>query len=368
MRRFLPLTLAGAALLLLVAAGGGDEQQSRPQERSPVARLERVASGLDRPVAVAAAPGDARLFVVEQYTGRVLLLKQGRRTVLLDLGTRISTGGEQGLLGIALAPDFRRSGHMVLNYTDVRGDTRIVRYTLRGTRLVASVLLLKVEQPFDNHNGGHVAFGPDGRLWVGLGDGGSAGDPGNRAQNPRSLLGKLLLLDVDRPGSPPQIWALGLRNPWRYSFDGTTLWIGDVGQDAFEEVNRVDTRLPVGTNFGWPRYEGLRPFRTPAQAQPPRYAAPIAEYPHAQGCSVTGGIVIRDARLGALDRHYVYADYCSGRVWMLPANAPGRGAVPTDITQRLGGPLEGIVSFGVDGARRPLVVMKDGRLLRLVRP
>lgn len=364
MRRLL-LPLA-ASLLLLAAACGGVQAQT--QDRSRIVRLQVVADGFDQPVAVAAAPGDPRLFVIEQHTGRVLLVERGRRSVLLNLGRRISTGGEQGLLGIALAPDFGRSGHVVLDYTDTRGATHVVRYTLRGTRLVAPALLLKVAQPFANHNGGHVVFGPDGRLWVGLGDGGSAGDPGNRAQNPRVLLGKLLRLDVDRPGSSPQVWATGLRNPWRYSFDGRMLWIGDVGQDAFEEVNRVDTRAPAGVNFGWPRYEGLHEYRNPDQTAPARYVAPIAEYSHDQGCSITGGIVVHDARLGALDDHYVYADFCSGRLWMLPADAPARGAVPTEITERLGGPLGGLASFGTDGAGRPLVVLLDGRVLRLVRP
>jgi glucose/arabinose dehydrogenase len=324
-----------------------------------------VAAGLDRPVAVAADPGDDRLFILEQHSGKVLLQQGARRQVLLDLGSRIATGGEQGLLGIALAPDFARSRLVFLNFTDTTGATRIERYRLSRGRLVDRVVYLRVRQPFANHNGGHLVFGPDGKLWVGLGDGGSGGDPGDRAQNPQSLLGKMLRLDPARPGARPAVWALGLRNPWRYSFDGTTLWIGDVGQGAWEEIDRVDSTVAPGVNFGWNRYEGSRPYEGGPAVELPRYQAPIAEYSHAVGCSVTGGIVIRDPQLPLLHQRYIYADYCSGRVWTLPANAIAARR-PREITDQLGGPLKGIVSFGEDGAGRPLVVLEQGRVLRLV--
>lgn len=324
-----------------------------------------VATGLDRPVAVVADPGDDRLFILEQHSGKVLLQQGARRQVVLDLGSRIATGGEQGLLGIALAPDFARSRLVFLNFTDTTGATRIERYRLSQGRLVDRVVYLRVRQPFANHNGGHLAFGPDGKLWVGLGDGGSGGDPGDRAQNPQSLLGKMLRLDPARPGARPAVWALGLRNPWRYSFDGTTLWIGDVGQGAWEEIDRVDSTVAPGVNFGWNRYEGSRPYAGGPAAELPRYQAPIAEYSHAVGCSVTGGIVIRDPQLPLLHQRYIYADYCSGRVWTLPANA-NAARRPREITAQLGGPLKGIVSFGEDGAGHPLVVLEQGRVLRLV--
>jgi glucose/arabinose dehydrogenase len=347
------LLLAGALLVVGV-----------PQARAEVG-FRTVATGLDRPVAVAAAPGDARLFLLEQHSGKVLLQQGARRQVVLNLGSRIAKGGEQGLLGIALAPDFSRSRRVFLNFTDTAGATRIERYRLSRGRLIDRVVYLRVRQPFANHNGGHLAFGPDGKLWVGLGDGGSGGDPGDRAQNPQSLLGKMLRLDPARPGARPTVWALGLRNPWRYSFDGTTLWIGDVGQGAWEEINRVSSTLAPGVNFGWNRYEGSRPYGDGPAVDLPRYQAPIAEYSHDAGCSVTGGIVIRDPQLPLLNQRYVYADYCSGRVWTLPANAQAARR-PREITDQLGGPLKGIVSFGKDGADRPLVVLEQGRILRFV--
>lgn len=348
-------TLVVAAALLVAGA---------PQAAAGIG-FRVVATGLDRPVAVAADPGDGRLFILEQHSGRVLLQQGARRRIVLDLGSRISKGGEQGLLGIALAPDFARSRLVFLNFTDTAGATRIERYRLSGGRLVERVAYLRVRQPFANHNGGHLAFGPDGKLWVGLGDGGSGGDPGDRAQNPRSLLGKMLRLDPARPGARPAVWALGLRNPWRYSFDGTTLWIGDVGQGAWEEIDRVSTTMAPGVNFGWNRYEGSRPYSSGPAIDLPRYQAPIAEYSHDVGCSVTGGIVVREPQLPLLHQRYVYADYCSGRVWALPANGMG-AARPREITDPFGGPLKGIVSFGVDGAGRPLVVLERGRVLRVV--
>ncbi len=370
------LRLARLAAVAVLAAGcgagggGSATTASSTPAGPPGVALEPVVDGLEQPVAALSPPGDPRIFVVEQRTGRVRIVRDGvlAEAPFLDVGDDLSTDGEQGLLGLAFAPDFATSGHVYVNLTDVDGTTRVRRYTAAGDVAdpASAVELLAVEQPYANHNGGHLAFGPDGLLWVGLGDGGAAGDPGNRAQDPVSLLGKLLRLDPARPGAAPEVWALGLRNPWRYAFDAETgmLWIGDVGQGDVEEIDRIDAAEPPGANFGWRLLEGSRPFADGGEP-PPRYVAPVAEYGHDDGCSVTGGLVVRDPSVPAMDGRYVFGDYCSGRLWALPAHAaPGTAA--DDVTEQLGGPLEGLVSFGTDGDGHVLVVVQDGRVLRLV--
>jgi glucose/arabinose dehydrogenase len=342
--------------------GEAPSSEAAPSGREPV--LVPVADGFDSPVLATAPPDDPRLFVVEQ-TGRIWILDDGRRTQetpFLDLSAEVGTGGERGLLGLAFAPDFASSGVFVVNYTNVDGNTRVVRYRAEGDRADpgSAEELLAIEQPYPNHNGGHVLFGPDGLLWVGTGDGGSGGDPEDRAQDPGSLLGKMLRLDVSQPGAEPEIWALGLRNPWRYAFDPETgdLWIGDVGQGAIEEIDHVPSTLPAGVNFGWRRFEGTERFDD--EEPPPDPVMPVAEYTHDDGCSVTGGEVVRDG--GPWDGRYVYGDYCSGQLWTLDADA--EGAEPEDVTEQLGA-LEGLTSFGRDGQGRITLTVADGRVLRL---
>lgn len=367
------MTRTVAALLLstlaLAACGGSDSTGTIAGPTAAPAgqgvQTEVVAEGFDKPVAVATLD-DGRLLVLEQHAGRVRLVDGTEPgATLLDLGSRVSDGTEQGLLGIALDPD--DDTVVYLNRTDEDGDTVISRWRREGDRLdtTSEEILLEVDQPHDNHNGGHLAFGPDGRLWIGLGDGGDAGDPEERAQNPDDLLGKLLRLDVDRPDATPEVWALGLRNPWRYAFDGDRLWVADVGQKEIEEVNRLDATVPAGQNLGWDLWEGSRPYENDDGRIPDGYVPPLAEYTHDDGCSVTGGIVVRDPSLPALDGRYIYADYCSGRVWALPADAIA-GAEPEEITALLDEPLEDTVSFGTDGNGHPLAVLRDGRILRLV--
>jgi glucose/arabinose dehydrogenase len=314
-------------------------------------RLVPVVRGLDAPVAAVEAPGEpGRLYVVEQ-PGRILVVERGkvRSRPFLDIRSRVAYGGEQGLLGLAFSPAYARDRTFYVNYTaSPDGSTRIVRFRARnGRALVGSAEeILRVEQPYSNHNGGNVAFGPDGKLWVGLGDGGAGGDPESRAQNPDTLLGKLFTLDVRQPRPEPQLVAIGLRNPWRYSFDRTTkdLWIGDVGQGSIEEIDR----LPRGTsglvNFGWDVYEGRSTFENKALG-PGRLVQPVAQYTHDHGCSVTGGYVYRGKAVRRLVGRYVFGDYCSGIVWSMPARG---GALRVERVR-----VPELTSFGesLDGQR-----------------
>jgi glucose/arabinose dehydrogenase len=311
--------------------------------------LSRVAGGLASPLFVTGA-GDrsGRLFIVEQG-GRIRVLS-GRTLVsapFLDISRKVSSGGERGLLGLAFHPSYRTNGRFFVNYTDRNGNTVIEEYRRSSTNSnragTAGRVLLRVTQPYANHNGGMIAFGGDGYLYVGMGDGGSAGDPGNRAQSLSSPLGKLLRIDVDHtssghayaipPGNPylgraglDEIWASGLRNPWRFSFDRTTgdLWIGDVGQDAWEEIDR-STRASGGgrgLNYGWRTWEGRACFDPSGGCPRPGMTMPLAVYSHDLGCSVTGGYVYRGTQYPALYGGYVFADYCSGRIWALNAAGP----------------------------------------------
>jgi glucose/arabinose dehydrogenase len=315
-----------------------------------------------------AGDGSGRLFVLEQIgVIRVIQDNQRQDQPFLDIRDRVgSQGNEQGLLGIAFHPDFQNNGFFYLNYTDNSGDTVISRFTTpvdaNGSRPLADPasekVLLQVDQPFANHNGGQVIFGPDGYLWIGLGDGGSGGDPRNNGQNPDTLLGKLLRIDVnqgdpysipaDNPftagGGAVEVWALGLRNPWRFSFDSLTgdLYIGDVGQNQWEEVDY----LPGGTvsspvNFGWNVREGVHPYRDNMGEE--GLVDPIFEYDHNSGCSITGGFVYRGKSLPDLNGVYLVGDYCSGLVWGL---IPSGDGWTSDVLFRTG---LSISSFGVDG-------------------
>jgi|tagenome__1003787_1003787.scaffolds.fasta_scaffold20904653_2 glucose/arabinose dehydrogenase len=329
--------LLGLALTAVLTGCGTDEASTTggatapsrlPASTSPPAsstlgqvRLAKVGAGFERPVALVFPPGGPP-WVVEK-PGRVVPLSGGGpgTPVLLDLSGEVSTGNEQGLLSIALDPNFADNGRVYADYTDTAGDTRVVAY--RAENGIADPgsarVLVAVDQPYENHNGGELVFGPDGLLYIGLGDGGSAGDPQRTAQNPHSSLGKLLRLDVSDPAARPQIYALGLRNPWRFSFDRDTgdLWIGDVGQSAWEEVDRLPAGTPPGANFGWSAYEGLERYNDDQPAQPARLRRPVTVYGHDLGCSVTGGFVYRGRRVAALEGRYVFGDYCSGRLWTI---------------------------------------------------
>ena len=301
--------------------------------------LEPKWDGFDQPVYITGAhDGSGRLFVVEQG-GKVKII-HGDGSVLgtpyLDIRDRVSTGGERGFLGLAFAPGFENNGRFYVDYTDTDGNTVIARYTASdplsdSPSLSGPDVLLHIKQPYANHNGGCLQFGPDGMLWIGMGDGGSGGDPQHRAQNPRELLGKILRIDTEgasAPGKPygipvgqpvdgwaPELWAIGLRNPWRFSFDTKTgsLWVADVGQDAWEEVDVVDYSKP-GLNFGWPLWEGDHTYPPGAKASRDGFVFPVHDYPHPTGESITGGYVYRGKKYPALVGTYVYGDFVKGWV------------------------------------------------------
>jgi glucose/arabinose dehydrogenase len=325
MRSLLPIVLAFATTL--------SAQQAQ-------VALVRITTGLDQPVAITHA-GDSRLFITQQ-TGKIVIWDGSRilPTPFLDLTAAISSGGERGLLSVAFHPHYRDNGRFFVYYTDRSGNIQIDRYTVSSTNPnvadpASRVPILNIAHPVNaNHNGGQLQFGPDGFLYAGTGDGGSGGDPPNNAQNTSVLLGKLLRIDVDA-GSPyaipagnpfhNEIWAYGLRNPWRFSFDRVSgdLWIGDVGQNLWEEIDFQPVTSIGGENYGWRRMEGTHCFNPSSNCQTAAMTLPVAEYSHAFGCSVTGGYRYHGTRYRRLLGLYFYSDYCSGTIWTLSQAADG---------------------------------------------
>ena len=344
-----------------------------PAQQPPLTdglRLTPIVRGLDDPVHLAAPAGDPRLFIVEKG-GRIRVWKDGRLLTrpFLNIAAQVSRGSEQGLLSVAFHPRYAENGRFVVNYTDARGDTRVVRYRADPAADTAdpasATVLLAVDQPFANHNGGHVLFGPDGRLYVGMGDGGSAGDPRGNAQDPRSLLGKLLRIDADFdptavPRYPPvEVWALGLRNPWRIAFDSGWIYIADVGQNRWEEIN-VAPAARRGLNYGWRTMEGRHCYRNPFCSRD-GLVAPAAEYSHDDGCSVIGGTVYRGRAVPALSSHYFYSDWCSG--WLRSFRWADGAAV--DRRQWRVESVGQVTSFGTDGAGEVYVIAGSGTIYRI---
>lgn len=343
--------------------------------------LIEVGAGFTRPVFVTAPPGDERLFVVQQ-DGRIELLHGGeRRGTFLDLSDLVAFGGEQGLLGLAFHPGYPADGRFYVDYTDRRGTTVVAEYRVSADPDRADPgsgrVLLAVEQPASNHNGGMLAFGPDGLLYIGMGDGGGAGDPYGNGQDTDSLLGSILRLDVagdpyaippDNPyadgGGAAEVWAKGLRNPWRFSFDLGLIYIADVGQAAREEINVADIGLG-GQNFGWPVMEGAHCFRAD-DCDRTGLTLPILEYGHTGGdCSVTGGYVYRGRAIPELTGTYFYGDYCSGRIASFRGDSAGLDE-ERDWTDSLGR-VAGLTSFGIDGAGEMYLTSEGGVVYRLVR-
>lgn len=304
--------------------------------------LEPFASDFTNPTEIVNA-GDSRLFVVEQGGLIRVVSSQGtiNNTPFLDLSNIISNGGERGLLGLAFHPDYANNGFFYVNYTNSSGDTEIARYNVSNADAdiadpASGVIMLNVDQPFANHNGGCIRFGPDGYLYISMGDGGSGGDPNNNAQNNNSLLGKMLRVDVDSnsPYGIPEdnvfadsagadeIWSNGLRNAWKFSFNGNDVWIADVGQNAVEEINKVDVSQSAYYNFGWRCFEGTEVYNSNGCNVGETYTAPVAQYTHAatNGCSVTGGYVYNGSQYAALQGMYLFADYCSNKIGMLNEN------------------------------------------------
>ena len=340
--------------MALAGCGGGAAGPADPAATGY--RFVRVAAGLSSPVHVATQRGATTpLYVVEQE-GRIRILRNGRITgTLLDIRSRVVCCGEQGLLSVAFHPRFAANRRYFVYYT--APANRVVEY--RGSRAVRT--LLNVADPYSNHNGGQLTFGPDGRLYVGMGDAGSGGDPENRAQNPDSPFGKLLAINVDRRGARWQMVALGLRNPWRYSFDRRTgdLYIGDVGQNEWEEIDFTPRRSPGLENYGWDVYEGRERFEDKAPSGG-RLVFPITVYPLGTHCAVVGGFVYRGRAVPAARGRYFYGDNCSGTMWSLRVVGGRARSVRRESFR-----LAGLSSFGEDGRGELYAVTLSGGLYKL---
>ena len=370
------LALALVALGTACSSGGSSDESAPTQPPATIAtttttepgplrlKLRRIASGLESPLDVASAPGEPnRLYAVEQ-TGRIVTIDDGKvsQRPFLDITSDVVSGGEQGLLSVAFHRNYADNHLFYVDYTDVNGDTRVVEFEARdGAQPVRKRELLFADQPYANHNGGQLAFGPDGRLYVGMGDGGSGGDPENRAQNLSERLGKLLSIDVDEPGSDWRIEGYGLRNPWRFSFDRATgdLWIGDVGQGEWEEIDHTPRESPGLENYGWDVLEGTHPYEDKKPNPRGHLVAPVAEYSHDNGCSVTGGFVYRGHDIPAAEGRYFYGDYCSGIVWSLVLR-DGKADVTRHSIR-----VQGLSSFGEDAAGELYLASLNGDVYKL---
>jgi len=361
----LPLALAG--LLVVLGCGASARVGASPASSDGLdLKLVRIASGFISPTQATAPRSEhGRIYVVEQ-TGRIRVIQKGRilKRPFLDIRKLVRPGGEEGLLSVAFHPDYAKNRLFYVDYTDLEGNTRVVEYRARrGKKPLRTRQLLEVDQPYPNHNGGQLAFGPDGLLYVGMGDGGSQGDPQNRAQNLDSRLGKLLTLDVDRPRADWQMVGYGLRNPWRFSFDRKTgdLYIGDVGQSAWEEIDVTTTPGEGLENYGWSIFEGTHRYKDGEVNPAGTLVDPIYEYSHENGCSVTGGFVYRGTKIPAAQGRYFFGDYCSGRIWSL-VEANGKA---TDVrTHSFTVPL--LSSFGENADGELLLVSQEkGVIYRL---
>lgn len=403
--------LASTCICALLAMGCGSSSSKPPDDAHPPSDaepvrdgpvadctpvsgtdvgLELVASGLSRPVFVSSPPDDARLFILEQ-PGRIRIFKDGTllEQPFLDIEDQVlSTGNEQGLLGLAFHPEYAQNGRFFINYTarEPRHDTVIAEYRVSADPDVAEtaekqLFPTPINQPNSNHNGGMLAFGPDGYLYIGLGDGGGANDPDETGQDPTSLLGSMLRIDVDG-GDPygipsdnpyagggderPEIWAIGLRNPWRFSFDRDTgdLYIADVGQGDWEEVSVQPASSTGGENYGWNTMEGSSCFDPEEGCDTTGLTLPAAEYDHGgDRCSITGGYVYRGTCMPDLQGRYFYADYCSDQVWTFEY-AGGQAAELQELPGGLG--ISKIVSFGEDATGELYVINLDGDVYRIV--
>ena len=382
--------LATMALALATGLFACSKKSSSPTSPTPppALALELVKSGLSFPLFLTSPPGDtARLFVVEKG-GTIRIIKSGNLLAapFLDISGLVSSGPEQGLLGMAFQPDYATSGNFYVSYTDVAGDSKVARYVVSIDPDVAQSapqkIILTVGQPDVNHNGGMIAFGPDGYLFAGFGDGGGLNDQFNNGQDRTDFLGSLLRLDVsgsgdygipaDNPFTPPallELWDYGLRNPWRFSFDRSTgdLYIGDVGQDQHEEIDVSTTASGrgKGANYGWPITEGSACLTPPSGCNRAGLTGPILDYDHGDGCSVIGGYVYRGAAIPSLQGTYFYADYCQG--WVRSFRLSGSFATQrTDwVSLRPGG---NVTSFGQDARGELYVLSEAGTVHRIVAP
>ena len=373
---------SASALLILAACSLGTDPIPGIDTEVEL-RLEEVASGLTGPVYVTAPVGDQRLFIVE-LPGRIRIVQNGQLlpTPFLDIVSRVASGGERGMLSVAFHPQYSSNGFFYVYFTGPSGELRIERFTASANANVANPasakVILTVPHPRGNHNGGLAMFGPDGMLYLGLGDGGGAGDPDLNGQNPATLLGALLRIDVNsgdpygipagnpfigQGGARPEIWAIGLRNPWRFAFDrsGGNLYLADVGQGRLEEVNVVSVTR-AGVNYGWNIMEGSSCFDA-STCNRQGLELPVIEYDHSGGaCSVTGGFVYRGTTIPGIVGHYFYADYCAG--WVRSFRY-ANGDAADETTWELGD-VGTITSFGEDSAGELYITTGPGRVYRIV--
>ncbi len=346
--------------------------------------IEQVAEQFKSPVYVTSPAGDQRLFVVEQ-AGRIRIARNGVAVAapFLDISSRVKSGGEQGLLSMAFHPDYARNGFFFVNFTDKHGDTHVERFKVSRNADIAdtasAVLVLKIDQPYANHNGGLVMFGLDGMLYIGTGDGGAAGDPKGNGQNRNALLGKILRINVNRVapysvpvGNPyansvdgkPEIWATGIRNPWRFAFDRSAglLYIADVGQNEIEEIDVVQASR-AGVNYGWNTMEGDACYGASNGCNRAGLEMPALTYRHTGGaCSVTGGFVYRGRKLPSIAGHYFYADYCAGWVRSFKYQ---NGSATDKRDWKLSENIGHIVSFGEDSSGELYIVSENGKIFRV---
>jgi hypothetical protein len=371
-----------SSLVLLVAAIACGIHRGSAQ--SITLSTEVVAQGLNQPVYVTAPSGDQRLFIVEQ-PGRIRIVENGKLLdkPFLDIRSKVGCCDERGLLSVAFHPQYRANGLLFVDYTDKHGDTRIERYSVspvdRNTADPASAkLILTIDQPYANHNGGLNLFGPDGMLYIGMGDGGAQRDPRGNGQNRNVLLGKLLRINVDRGdpysipggnpfaagGGKPEIWALGLRNPWRFAFDQTSglLYIADVGQDRYEELN-ISPVTAAGVNYGWSTMDGNGCLRN-ADCSTAGMQTPALVYEHTDGnCSIIGGFVYRGRKIPEIQGQYFYSDYCNS--WVKSVSfANGHVGQPRQWMSRS---LGNIVSFGEDAQGELYICSQNGRVYRIIK-
>lgn len=355
-----------------------ETSQAPPTTLAPLRSLAyREVATVPFPIDLAALPG-TDVLVIASKEGRLWLYEEGgvRDQAFLDIRERVRDRGEQGLLGVAFSPDYPDSGRLFVHYTALDGDTVLAEYTAAGGRVDpgGEMVLLRIDQPAPNHNGGTIAFGPDGYLYMGLGDGGGAGDRFDHGQNDRTPLGALLRLDVSAPGAmapapgnpfpAPEVWAIGLRNPWRFTIDHPSglVVIADVGQNHFEEVSVAPVAEP-GLNYGWPITEGLHCFRPESGCDATGLTLPVLEVSHNDSgtCSITGGVVYRGAEIPELYGHYLFSDYCGGYLRSFPLDDPG---ALRDWTDQIGTAGQ-VTAFGADASGEVYVLTASGSVLRL---
>jgi glucose/arabinose dehydrogenase len=393
MRHFQKNLLGFVTISAVILAGCFEKSTATDQPANATIRLQRMFQGLafSQPVALLPVPNDMNQFWVVEKAGRVFRIvdEQGKYTkeLVVDISDRVNARpNEAGLLSLAFHPQYDKNNQVFLSYTATgpRLTSTISRFQAPGGRLAADSeqVLLQVNQPYGNHNGGQIAFGPDGFLYIGLGDGGSAGDPKENGQNPQTLLGAILRIDVDKgtpyaipEGNPfatsedgrGEIYAWGMRNPWRWSFDRKTgeLWIGDVGQNEWEEIDLI--RQPG--NYGWNLKEGAHCYATRNCDKPElkaRLIDPVAEYSHEQGCSVTGGYVYRGEHIPSLQGTYVFGDFCSGRIWGLsPSGDPGKSQGSFEKKLLMKSDLM-ISSFAEDNHGEIYIIHYDGEIYKII--